>query len=270
MKAKKIAVCFIVLIAVGVGSYFYQKNKQDKSLIAHNQQKFQQINAAAKKSNSAGMLVMASAINKYHQTKGHYPKKLIHLFPEFIPDEPFILTLNWKYQTGNGTYLLKRSIKDGPTFTSMGPDLKLEIGRGKPVRAAEKIASVSTPQTPRKQKTFAGSKAKSDSKAVTKEGRVANVLPPNKIKKPGALKTVDDGSVPKPDPEFAIMKKKLTKDEEFLHSFDNKGFYIWKTNRGIIGFSNIQYPEENNLTIYRDKSWVVYQSKKNMGNSRKQ
>ena len=128
MKATKIVVFLIIAAVLGGGLYFFQKNKQNKALMAHNKQKFQQVTKAAKKSRTAGLLVMASAINKYHQIKGHYPKDLIHLHPEFIPDKSFILTLNWRYYPGNGTYRIEKNIKGEKRFSSMGPDMKLKTG----------------------------------------------------------------------------------------------------------------------------------------------
>jgi hypothetical protein len=80
MKANKIVVFLIIIAALGSGAYLFQKNKQDKALVAHNKLKFQQMTVTAKKSNAAGLLVMASAINKFKQVKGHYPNALLDLY----------------------------------------------------------------------------------------------------------------------------------------------------------------------------------------------
>ena len=83
-----------------------------------------------------------------------------------------------------------------------------------------------------------------------------------------AMKTKPDiikkASKDKPSSEtssFTIIRKALTQNEKFLTTFTRSNYYIWKTSQGIIGFSNIQYPDVKNLTIYKDKNWIEYQYK---------
>jgi len=144
MKAKPYIITMIIIAVIGGLIYFFQKNKQDKNLIAHNKLKFQQVKAAAQKSNTAGLLVMASAINKFHKIKGHYPKKLLDLYPEFITDISFISKLNWSYHQEKKSYLIKRNVTGQNTFASIGPDLKLKTGIIKSATPRVIIADVQT------------------------------------------------------------------------------------------------------------------------------
>lgn len=259
MKASKIVIFLIVIAVLGTGLYLIQDSKQNKDLVAHNKKQFQQITEVAKKSNSAGLLLMASAINKYYQIKGHYPKDLMDLYPEFIPDKVFISTLNWEYSTKNNTYLIKRNIKGSQTFASMGPDMKLKTGREETSSLAVKIVSSDTPKTPKKSSTFISATTKSGFKQDTKKDQVAKAFLSNETKKTGIETSNDSTKEIKFIPEFTIVKKELNNNEKFLLSFDRSKLYIWKTNEGVIGFSDIQYPEKKNLTIYKDKSWIKYQ-----------
>jgi len=247
MKLNKIVLFLIIISALGGGLYFFQKDKQNKALIVHNQQKFHKIKLTAKKSGSAGLLVMVSAINKYHKVKGQYPKDLIELHPEFIPDKSFILSLNWKYNEGNGTFLVKRNIEGGRLF-SMGPDMRLKSNMEEPTTSPQKNVSVIKPKSPEKITVVIASKSGPDIKSRAVQGRIKS----NVSKK-----------VTKFKPEITIVKKELSNDEKFLLSIDSSKFYIWKTNSGIIGFSNIKYPDRKNLTIFKNKSWIEYQENTN-------
>ncbi|MFH2091392.1 MAG: hypothetical protein ABIJ31_03435 [Pseudomonadota bacterium] len=259
MKASKIVIFLIVIAVLGTGLYLIQDNKQNKDLVAHNKKQFQQITEVAKKNHSAGLLPMASALNKYYKIKGHYPKDLMELYPEFIPDKLFISTLNWEYYPQNKTYLIKRGIKANQTFASMGPDMKLKTGIEKTISPSEKIVLDDTPKTPQKSAALISSANKSDFKT----DQVATVFSLNKTVKPTEIKPTDSTNTLKGLPELTIMKKELNRNETFLASFDRSNLYIWKTNEGVIGFSNIQYPDMKNLTIYKDKSWIKYQDNPN-------
>ncbi len=253
MKATKIVGFLTIAAILGGGLYLLQHKKQNKALIAHNTKKFQQITKAAKKSNSAGLLVMVSAINQYYKTKGNYPKDLSLLYPEFIPNESFILTLNWKYYPEKRTFLIKRSVMGSQSFYSMGPDMKLRKEIEEASSPLEKIAAIDAPKKSKYQPVFMDSKTKSASKKGIKKNQIVEVFLPNN------RKSNDRKKISKPKPEFAIVKKELNKNEKFLLSFNGDNLYIWKTNEGIIGFSDIQYPDEKELTVYKNKNWVKYQ-----------
>jgi len=262
MKANKIVIILIIIAALGSGAYLFQKNKQDKALVAHNKLKFQQMTAAAKKSNAAGLLVMASTINKYKRAKGHYPEALLDLYPDFISDKPFISTLNWKYSLKNGSYLIKRNIKGQNTFASIGPEFRLKTGI---------ITSAKQPET------LADSRSKFKKITTVKVAALKNSTNGSDIKEHIKLsQTGENISSPHTNalfrnkkkeiekknsqlvPSIRIVKKPLNKDEKFLLSLNGDRLYIWKTKNGIIGFSDIQYPTTKQLTIYRNQGWIEY------------
>ncbi len=260
MKTTTIIVILVILSGIGAGWYFLQKDKQDKAIVAHNKKKFQQIIQAARKSDSAGLLLMASTLNKYHKAKGQYPKNLNLLYPDFISDKAFISTLNWEYTTGKDSYTIKRSLNGKKSLFAMGPDLKLKTLRPKILSPREQ------PVLAKKQKKPAGlmtAKIISAPKTKPEKKSVATAIPSDEIKKPDSVKTGDIKSVPDLKPEFAFVKTELKKDEQFLHSFNKANFFIWKTREGVIGFSNIQYPDVKKLTIYRDNSWIEYEYEQN-------
>lgn len=250
MDSKKIIIFLVVLVLLGGGFYIYQTKKQDKELTAYNQKKFQDLTAAAEKSSSAGMLNMALAIKKYHQAKGHYPKVLLDLYPTFIPDKAFITALNWEYETQNKNYLLKKTAKGKKTFAAIGPDLQLRKGRIDSPVSAQKVAALSKSKTG---KTVANAKTGPTESDLRKKIKTTFVT-----QKKDVMDQQEKEKKKPAEPEVKIVKKDLGKNEKFLLALSNRNLYIWKTKDGIIGFSNIQYPDEKNLTIFRNESWVEY------------
>lgn len=262
MKANKIVIILIIIAALGSGAYLFQKNKQDKALVVHNKLKFQQMTAAAKKSNAAGLLVMASAINKYKQVKGHYPNALLELYPDFISDKPFISTLNWKYFLKNGSYLIKKNIKGQKTFASMGPEFRLKTGiitsATQPeslVDSRSKFKKIKTVKVATPKNSINGSDIKEHIKLSQTGENISS--PHTKALLRNKKKEIEKKNN-QLEPSIRIVKKPLNKDEKFLLSFSGDRFYIWKTKNGIIGFSDTQYPTTNHLAIYRNQGWVEY------------
>lgn len=256
MKAIHIIIILILLTGIGSGIYFYQKDKQEKALAEHNQKKFEQLTEASQKSSSAGLLAIASAINKFHQLKGHYPKTLIELYPEFIPDKSFLVTLKWKYYAAKGTYLVKRHISGQQVVTSMGPDLKLKFDKPKTSPSSRKTIIAASSATKKKP----GTSKKMDKTPVPMKPRTQKIVTDTSLKNNlrNAQKPIAVQKKQPPEPKFTVVKKELTKNETYLLLLNNTGFFIWKNKEGIIGFSNVRYPDEKELDIYQDKSWIVY------------
>ncbi|MBU1194853.1 MAG: hypothetical protein KKE62_14415 [Proteobacteria bacterium] len=259
MTLKKIAVILIIIMILGGGLFAYQKNRQTKALAQHNRQKFVQIMEIAQKDHSAGLLDMASRINKYHQLKGQYPKDLMQLHPEFIPEKSFITTLNWNYETNNNTFFLKRQT-GGAWEYAMGPDMRLQAIKKGELHLPQKIAAVKTAEKNTRSSADPDTKRKTD---MNKDVSTRSNIVLSYIHKP--LKPLQIEKTQEIPQEYTVVEKALNEDEKFLLSLNAGNLYIWKTPNGVIGFSNIQYPDSKNLTIYKNKAWVEYKYNQTSG-----
>ncbi|MFH2060575.1 MAG: hypothetical protein ABIJ59_16955 [Pseudomonadota bacterium] len=141
--------------------------------------------------------------------------------------------------------------------------MKLKTGIEKTISPSETIVSGDKSKIPQKPAVAISSTTQSGFKKDTKQDQVANAFLSNEIKKPDIKTLNDNAKVSKVIPKFTIVKKELNTNEKFLLTFDRSKLYIWKTNEGVIGFSDIQYPEKKDLTIYKDKSWIKYQDNQN-------
>jgi len=266
---KQYIIILVVVIVGAAGLYVYQNLKKGDDLESHHRQQYDRMIKAAQKSSMAGMVHMGKALNKYKKKNGAYPAKLSALHPEFIPVKAFIDDLQWNYNLrGKDFYLTKTITTDENKVltTSIGPDLM-------PQKDSEvMVASVETPQqksSRNKTKPAKKSSKAADSAALTKKSKpMANAL---KLKIPAAdltnaqgklndtTKPVAAKKLPLPELE-KFSTYKLTEKEQFVHSINNK-FLVWKNADGSLGFSNVQYPASNEMTIYDKGEWVQIRRK---------
>jgi hypothetical protein len=263
MQGKTLVAFLIIIIAIGAGLYFFQKDRQSKELLAHKIHQLQQITKTAEKSSSAGLLVMASAINKFHQTRGVYPERLVYLYPEFIPDKGFISKLDWKYEPGQDTYRLQKTVDKGKDIASIGPNLRLKTvkpGMPLPAQMVAAAGKAATPVPPVKQPS---GKLPGESKTdkIVKKAQPAGILPRDQVQESAQTAPEKKESNLKLEAPIQIITKELDRDEKFLLSFNNNSLYIWKTDDGAIGFSNIQYPDKREILIYQNQTWMEYTGK---------
>jgi hypothetical protein len=263
MQGKTLVAFLIIIIAIGAGLYFFQKDRQSKELLAHKIHQLQQITKTAEKSSSAGLLVMASAINKFHQTRGVYPERLVYLYPEFIPDKGFISKLDWKYEPGQDTYRLQKTVDKGKDIASIGPNLRLKTvkpGMPLPAQMVAAAGKAATPMPPVKQPS---GKLPGESKTdkIVKKAQPAGILPRDQVQESAQTAPEKKESNLKLEAPIQIITKELDRDEKFLLSFNNNSLYIWKTDDGAIGFSNIQYPDKREILIYQNQTWMEYTGK---------
>ena len=253
---KHYLIILVVAIVGAVGLYVYQDRKKGQDLESHHRQQYDRMIKAAQKSSMAGMIHMGKALNKYKKKNGAYPAKLSALHPDFIPVKAFIDDLQWNYNLrGKDFYLSKTVTTDGNKVltASIGPDLM-------PQKDSEvMLASVEKPkQKPSRNATKPVKKSSkaADSAALTKKSKpMANAHGKlNDTTKPVAAK-----KLPLPELE-KFSTYKLTEKEQFVHSINHK-FLVWKNADGSLGFSNVQYPASNEMTIYDKGEWVQIRRK---------
>ncbi len=249
MSAKDLGIFLAIVVVIIIGLFIFQQNRQGKDDVSHSIEQYKRIMKVAEKSNSAGMLNMAMAINKFQKKNGHYPKNLMMLHPEFIPYKPFITDLDWNYHLKNKTYMLQKSLAGQSIVASTGPDLKVSTEESGSSVSKKIVVAANTSKT-----------AKSPlKKPAPKPDQVKKVSPQDLMKISAPVKKPEKKTkVVQSKPPSNIIKKGLNKNEKYLLSLNNYGLYIWKTPDGIIGFSDTQYPDEKKLSIFRDQSWIEY------------
>lgn len=274
---KKYIIIFVIASVGAVGLYIYQNQKKEKDLRSHNNRQYNRMIEAAQQSSTAGLVHMASALNKFKKKNGAYPARLSALYPDFIPVKAFIDDIQWDYKPkGNDFYLSKtvRTKGNKVLTASIGPNLIPQEGSD---------IMVASSKDPKRLNSRAKTKPsdKSSKKVVSKDSRskskpVAKTITPNR---PSAGLKNSRGKLsdskppvilkknPSPDLENAPTHK-LTEREQFIHGVNQK-YLVWKNPDGSLGFSNIQYPTSQELTIYDNGEWVQIRSRNRYAKSQK-
>ncbi len=264
---KKYIIIFIVIFVIGTGAYLMQKKNQKEDLLIHKKRQLKRITEIAKKSNTAGLQPMAKAINQFYKINGRYPKTLLKLYPEFISEKSFILEIKWVYKPEKNDYHLYKNMENHQMVVSIGPDLILTSGQETASSSKKMVASVDNKKvdkTKTKQKhskkavAHKNSQAKSNTKSDRKNKQLVKLSPLVLVKTSMDIKTEKNMEQNESKYSNEVVTKKLNRNENFLLSLNNNEIYIWKSKDGYIGFSNVKYPDEKNIAIYKDQSWIKY------------
>jgi hypothetical protein len=261
---KKYIIILVIAIVVSVGLYIFQNQKKEKDLLSHHNRQYNRMIEAAHKSSIAGLVHMASALNKYKEKNGAYPAGLSALYPDYIPEKAFIDDIQWHYKPSSKDFYLSKTIRtkgDKVLTASIGPNLMPQDESGIMV-ASTKVPQPITSRV-ETQPSEKSSKTRVTRASPPKSKPMAKALTPNIAStglknSPGKLNESTTPAIleKKPLPELEkVSTYKLTEKERFIHGV-NRMFLVWKAADGSLGFSNVQYPPSKELAIYDKGEWV--------------
>lgn len=232
---KKIIAALIVVVVVAVAFFIFRainKEKENSTLAA---EAFEKLTPVAARVPQAGLPQMAAAISQYQAKNGAYPKRLIDLYPDFIPWERFIRDVEWSYQPGGDNFSLRKSVVKGKKRLVASIDKRMvpqvetgvQIAAVKPVPTNKKktapVEELTRPVMPLPVVTSYEKKEK-EQQVLIERPKVVSV-------KPGAIR--------------AGISEDL-----------GKRFLVWQDENGVLGFGNVKYPSQHSLSIYDEDSWI--------------
>jgi type II secretory pathway pseudopilin PulG len=262
--SKKYLIILGIVIAAAAGMFIYQNQKTKDDLRSHHHRQYKRIIEAARQSSLAGLVHMASALNKYKEKNGAYPTQLSALHPDFIPEKAFINDLQWDYKPSGDSFHLSKTIrskKNQLVTASIGPSLRPQQESKTMVASAtaSKRAASGVATKPAKKSPKPGVSRNSPPQSKPKAKTLTPDIPAAGLKKFGgklSASTKRTALKEKPLPNIPKVKTiKLTEKEQFIHGINRK-FLVWKNADGSLGFSNIQYPSTKELAVYDNGEWV--------------
>ncbi len=226
---KKYIIIIILCVLIGAGYNIYRNRSTQDELLRRNENEYSRIAEIANKSPKAGLSEMGRSLEKYYAEKKSYPPKLSDLYPNYLANKPLIEEVAWEYVPGKDNFSLTKSvIVDGQKMmASIDKTLKPISG--------ERILVATTKEDPASASQQFVVPGVSDLAA-----RLDSVT----------LKDEKITEVRLIEPEFALIK-----DTEIESGFENemsRKFLVWKDDRGVKGFGNIQYPYIPKVTIYNE------------------
>ncbi len=263
---KKYIIALVVVLVACSAFFFYIRNKNEKEANKHLSQEYSRRIKVAKKSPSAGLRHMGQALNQYRDDKGVYPPSLAELYPDYIPVKDFIDNIEWHYVPKVGDFILQKTI-EGPgkkvLTASIGSDLqpastsdKMLASDAKPKSSPVKPDAEPSTEKPEERMTVA---------STTMSSPIANPVVPEQKTEPhqtvdASQNLQDNLESSKPEAE-SFKTHQVSEKRRFIKRLKG-GFLVWKNEDGSLGFGNIQYPLNEDLTIFDGGEWVEMSRRK--------
>jgi hypothetical protein len=226
---KKYIIIIILCILIGVGFNIYKNRSRGDEALKRNEKEYSRIAEIANKSPKAGLAEMGRVLEKYYAENHKYPPKLADLYPKYLANKSLIEEVAWEYVPGKDDFSLTKTVIVG------GQNMIASIDKTLKPRSGERILVAST---------------KEDSTSARQQFVVPGVSDVAARLDSVALKEEKTMPTRLIEPEFALIK-----ETEFEQGFENeisRKFLVWKDDKGVIGFGNVQYPHVSKLSIYSD------------------
>jgi hypothetical protein len=258
---KKYIIAVAIVITIWGAFMVYRQHKKKGDTHTYREKAYDQITEAAKKSPRAGLARMGKALNKYHKDNNAYPSTLMELYPKYLPNKSFIEEVDWYYEPRGHDFYLSKSATVGQKRIVASIDKSL---RSK----TETTVMVATP-TPvpkarevKKPKEFEVQRPEPSEPEPIDRDRLE--LAREEFLKALRQRQMDVTSVSVPEmyeariistvqPEIlSIVKAEIVSG---LESELSQRYLVWKDKNGVLGFSNVQYPHTDRLSIHAVGRW---------------
>jgi len=247
MEKKYIVIVFIVLVAwISLTGYrHFQTTKETRE---HYQEAYNRVELIALKTPSGGLAQMAMALNKYYQDNKHYPDKLMDLHPEYVISQSFLTTIAWRYKSQVDNFSLSKTVTINNRNISASIDKSMRPSMG------SKIMLATAPSV--------------------KKAPVIGLLPASlePDKNPLAVETISFKQQQEPEvlPEIEVETYIETGPASPIASALSNRYLVWKDKDGNLGFGNINYPGEKNISICTSDKWLTLAKTRLPASGRKQ
>lgn len=245
-----IAVVLVAIVWTGFMVYRHQRNKQGATSYQDRTQK--QMQEIAKKSPRGAMVLIGRALDRYHKEHHQYPAKLQDIYPKYMAHKSLLEKTNFYYERkGEDFYLSTTFTVDRRTIVAyMEKDLRPQVDMGTMVAAPTPVK-----QPKAVQEVSGVKKVELSAEARTALAR-ENLI--NALRR-GAF-NVAAVSIPNREEQrliAAAMPRVISESEAASDLEPELGhrYLVWKGPTGVLGFSDVQYPDSDRLSVYVYGRW---------------
>ncbi len=258
---KKYIIVVVVVAVLWGGFMLYRQNKKKQDVDTYTQKANSQVTRAAKASPRAGLSRMARALNKYYKDNNTYPSNLIELYPRYMANKSFIEDVDWYYEPRGNDFHLSKAMTFGEKTMVASVDKSLRpetetttmVASPTPVPKAKKVI---------KPKEFEIHEAEPAKREETDEERLEIARHEFLMALRKRQMYVTSVSVPETEEARIVSSVQpeimsITEDEivKGLASELGQRYLVWKDKGGVLGFSNVQYPDTDRLSIHAVGRW---------------
>ena len=249
-----IGISIVIVVWCAFMGYRHITGEQDTD--THRQREDERLTEIAKKSPRAGLAQMARALNDYHNKNHQYPSKLLDLYPTYLANKSFIEEIDWYYEPRGDNFHLTKTLAIGTKrmVASIDKGLRPQAEKGIMVATPTpipKTQEVEKPDVnileryePTAQDRLDLARDKFLKLLSERELRVASV---------SELERDEERIVSTLQPELlSIQEPEIGSGLEYELSHS---YLVWKDKNGVLGFSNIQYPDTDRLSMCAIGRW---------------
>jgi len=247
-----IGICIAVLVWGGFMFYRHHRKKGDTAAYRDKSQK--QMLEIAKKSPRAGLVLIGRALDRYYRENHKYPANLDEIYPKYLANKSILEEVGPHYEPRGDDFFLSTTftVDNRRMVAYLDKDLRPQIDKGvmvaspRPIPKAEAIKKPERAQRPEPSERTRLALAREAFLQSLRQGRirVTSVSLPERDEV-RLIATVQ--------PEVVlIMESDIRSDVE---SELSQRYLVWKGINGVLGFSNVQYPDADSLSIFAFGRW---------------
>jgi len=256
MRTKYIIVLSVVALVL-VGFIGYRSSKKKSELGEYQEKTNSMLVEIARNSPTGGMAQMGMALNSYAKDRGGYPESLQKLHPKYINSKAFIEEIPWEYEPKGDDFSLKKSFTRDNKRIVASLDKTLKPSFETPFMVAS-VGGLSKTKTATPKQPDAGKVSKPGI-----SGKVQVALSTAAPAQDSSGKPVSDDLERMPEEEKYVpppLPGAFTIVEvETCTGFPvevSQRHLVWREKAGIMGFGNVEYPDDERLTICANGQWV--------------
>ena len=255
-KNKKLIIIISIVTVLWCAFMGYRHINRKQDMDEHKQRESNRLTEIAKQSPRAGLVQMARAINYYHDKNHQYPKKLMDLYPTYLANKSLIEEINWYYEPRGDNFHLTKTIVKGTKRMVASIDKGLRPEAEKKIMVATPTPIPETNEIERPDVTILERyEPTSQEKLYQAREKFLKILRERELKVASVsmLEKDEERIISTLEPELLSFKEPVIGsgvEFELSHKY-----LVWKGKNGVLGFSNVQYPDTDRLTFCAVGRW---------------
>jgi hypothetical protein len=248
---KKYIIVAVIAILVWGGFMVYRHQKKQKDSSSYRNMTQNQMEEIARKSPRGSMVLIGRALGRYYKENKRYPSKLSDIYPKYLANKSLLDKTDFNYEPKGDDFYLSTTfnVDQRRILAYMEKDLRPRVDTGVMIAAPTPV------QKPKAVQSSSGLKKvelSTETKLAMARENLLNAL------RRGAFNVA---SVSLPDTKeerliAAAMPQIISESEGAGPEVDlGQRYLVWKGETGVLGFSNVQYPESDRLFVYVYGRW---------------
>jgi hypothetical protein len=251
---------YIMVVAVAVVlwcafmGYRHHKGKRDTD--AYTQEANNRATEIVKASPRAGLAQMGTALKRYYDENHAYPSNLTELFPKYLDNKPLIEEIDWYYEPRGDDFFLSKTLVlgDKRIVASIDKRLRPQAETGAMVATPTPIPKPREVEKPEEVIPQRPEPSTRERLALAREAFFEALRRRQMdVTSVSSLEGSESRVISTVQPEWVSMT-----DSEIgsgVRSELSERYLVWKDKNSVLGFSNVQYPHADQLSIYAIGNW---------------